>query len=992
MSLLSDVVGSSRTSTTPPDFPLVALVGAPTRQQTPAVPPSQAPGGLRAPPPVLRVPPTQAPPAPQGMPPGGTWYQNGRAPGEMIYVPPGGPPPSSASFASEFFANLDRFYQQIFQNAPDATVNGVTRRDFVAWRDLSRRGAAGDLSIQEFGRLADLQNRLVGALAEAPANDEPLGPPTPLVAPRPTSSAPPSVSYTPPPPPPPVVHGTADLTLGGSTYTLRNTSDGFEVVNPDYNVAYRVPARTLSEARDFVKGAWLSGALPGPTPSESPLTIAGQSFSIVGNNGTYGLRDPAGALIYQLPGRTLAEASEYARAAYFSGDVPGFPPQSNPLTIDGRTLDIVGSHGDFGLRLPNGDYAGRVRAASLPDAVAQVETLYLQGRIPGLPPNRLTIALEPGLEVRILGSGESGPYGIADLDGNLLARIRVPKAGGGDRHPTSFDEAAQAARDLFSSGALAPFGLSPDATFPAIPDPWETDPEPLAPTPAPASPPTPAPQQQPLLPPAVPPNAPLLPAAGETGGSVDDADTGSGDGSGDSRGPNGPGGPPRTGGPGGPDDEEPPPENLNFFQQWLKKSIENWNALRGNAAERAQQFRDLVGTTIRTVGTGFGIANAAGLAGGAIFYGGLQEERTGPPVTPDNAYDELAKLQADPLAYLEGNYENALAGLNVGDRLYNMSGNLLEFTRPDGTVTHFRRVPEDLFLALREAQARAGNPSEQVFVQESYTRPDGTVDILNVEIRPPFRAEPLRDATIYGQIAEDSRPWSFAVRGGLRFGPPEGQNINIGGNANLNYRLDSETVSTFRVGLQPPNGGDAQIGIRQQNTSPWTGLGLNATAIDINPFQVRDLTDPTSPFSDNRLVIANARVYAVAGNRDRVRLDVTSPEGLSGSAGGAYARARETGFFEVGLAGDFMRFVDGDDWYSANGYLELQLYSPDLRGQLGLGDKPPASGGLQPFPLFEVDPALQLSTDALPRITPDLGPLRSDEVQWEDPVEIRGGP
>lgn len=332
----------------------------------------------------------------------------------------------------------------------------------------------------------DLAVAQIGARrrSESPgASPEPTRPTTPpATTPRPTpppaaatpgapsagpaASVPPTVTYTPPPPPQPTVYGNADLTLGGSTYKLSNTSDGFQVTNPAHDVAFSVPASSLAEARDMVKGAWLSGTLPGPTPSESPLTVAGKGFSIVGNNGTYGLRDPAGAMPFQLPGRTLGEAAEHAREAYFTGQIPGFTPQSNPLTIGGQRLDIVGSHGDFGVVLPNGGYAGRVRADSLPNAAAQMESLYLEGRLPGMTPQARSVELEPGRSVNVTGTGGDGPYGIVDEAGALLARLRVPHSDGGTRNPQSFEEAAGAARAAFENGDLAPVGLAPVATTP----------------------------------------------------------------------------------------------------------------------------------------------------------------------------------------------------------------------------------------------------------------------------------------------------------------------------------------------------------------------------------------------------------------------------------------------------------------------------------------------------------------------------------------------
>ncbi|TVR06246.1 MAG: metallophosphoesterase [Salinarimonadaceae bacterium] len=327
--------------------------------------------------------------------------------------------------------------------------------------------------------IARINQRRRDAEAATQAAPRPTSPPTSRPRPQPsrpigTVTAPSSGTYTPPPPPvpaaPPVpaVLGTAALTLGGSTYTLNNTSAGFTVTNPAYGVNFAVPAVDLADARDRVKDAWLSGRLPGPTPPQSPLTIAGQPFSIVGANGSYGLRDPAGAFVFQLPGRILAEAAEYARAAYFTGHIPGFPPQSNPLTIGGHRLDVVGSHGDFGVILPDGAYAGRVRAPDLGGAVDQIEPAYLDNLIPGLPPNRLTVPMEPGLDVRLFGPGDSGPYGLALPDGPVLVRLRVPTEDGGDRHPTSFDEASQVARALFDTGGLADLGLAPTAPPPAV--------------------------------------------------------------------------------------------------------------------------------------------------------------------------------------------------------------------------------------------------------------------------------------------------------------------------------------------------------------------------------------------------------------------------------------------------------------------------------------------------------------------------------------------
>ncbi|MCC5979479.1 MAG: hypothetical protein JJU21_15570 [Salinarimonas sp.] len=520
-----------------------------------------------------------------------------------------------------------------------------------------------------------------------------------------------------------------------------------------------------------------------------------------------------------------------------------------------------------------------------------------------------------------------------------------------------------------------------------IPDPWETPPE-VPPTPAPDEPPAlpPAPER-PALPPASPPDQLLLPGAGESSSPINETpDADSDDGGMD--GGDGNGGTGSINAAGGPDPEEPDPEpNLNALQRWLKKSIENWQNLPGDAATRSQQFRELIAATINTVGKGFLITNTLGAAGGAIFYGGIQEQRTSDPVTPENAKEELARLQDDPLEYLTENYTNAFAGINVGDRLYNMSGNLLEMANADGSLYHFRRVPEDLFNALRDAQVAQGiDVSDGVFVTEEYVR-DGEPETLTVEIRPPFRAEPLRDAQLSLALAEDSQPHSFGFRGNLRFGPPEGQNLNIDVDAFFNYRYQTPTVSTMRLGLPSETNSDIGLGLRQQNTTIWSRLGISATALDFNPYQINDLTDPSSPLNDSRLTIANGRLYLAIGNRDRVRLDMTGTGADLLDPSGGYLRARETGFIELGLGGDFARFGRGDEWFSANFYNELQAYGPDLRAQGGTSG---ASGGLKPFPpLLELDSAGQISTNALPRITPEMPGLTAEPLQMGEPLIIR---
>ncbi len=447
-------------------------------------------------------------------------------------------------------------------------------------------GAADLYRLLEDGTIGeDTFSRSMNTLFQRVANmgasggGELLGPP----APTGRAEAPPTVSYTPPvivpqAPPEPTVNGSARLTLGGSAYTIENTSEGFRVTNADYGFQAPIRASSLDQARDILKGAWLAGQIPGPTPSESPLTIANQRFSIVGNNGTYGLRDPAGELIYQLPGRTLAEAAEAAHAAYFTDQIPGFPSQDNPLTLGGQRLNITGSHGDYGLILPDGSYGGRFEAGSLAEAAGMIETAWLDGVIPGMTPPSRTIDLGDGATVRLVGGPEAGAYGIADTAGELLTRILVENDDGTTRNPASSDEAEAVARNLYRMGGLADLGLAPPA---ATTSPGQGDDVVLY-----------GADGRPLPPSSAGEDEEETPAAGGDDGGIDGGNG------------NGP-----VVGTGGPGDEDDPDwnqferdarfnlEGKGFSQQAVERLVQSWKAAYQNGVSISQLQQRLATTT-----------------------------------------------------------------------------------------------------------------------------------------------------------------------------------------------------------------------------------------------------------------------------------------------------------------------------------------------------------------------------------------------------------
>ncbi len=537
-----------------------------------------------------------------------------------------------------------------------------------------------------------------------------------------------------------------------------------------------------------------------------------------------------------------------------------------------------------------------------------------------------------------------------------------------------------------------------------IPDPWD---EPIT-TPSPTPSPQPDPGEgQPLLPPATPPNQPLLPAGpdhptapnptpdnpwgvpGTTQGDQAPISAPPGNpaedpwtdptpqtGGGESGGVTPPNLPPTGGGGGnagnGDDNSSDPPESN---QNWAQRLQNFWQQTTGSFAQRSQQFQTVVGQTIKTVGSGLAAANAAGGVGAAAFYTGLRENRTTNAVDADNAAEELQNLQADPDAYIQENYTNEInvpgAGIAIGDHLYNMSGHLLEVTNGDGSVYHFRRVPEDMFNALQANQEARGLVSNSVFVPEVVTLEGGEEAAVWVEIRPPARAEGARNVDVSLNRDENRTNGGFGIRPEIRIGPQEGQQAVLGGELNVGRYQSGGNSTRLRVGFPSASGNNLGIGIRQQETRSTLKVGLGGGTLRFNESRVRDLSDPDSFLNGSSLVVANGRAYLDFGDRSRVRLDGSLTDGVLPQD--PFGRTRLTGFAELGLGADFVKYVWGDGQYvSANGYLEAQAYLPDARLQAGTAGSSAgvrqAPGFVDPSKLFEIDPALQLSTnlDAIP--------------------------
>jgi type III HopA1-like effector protein/LysM domain-containing protein len=428
-----------------------------------------------------------------------------------------------------------------------------------------------------------------------------------------------------------------------------------------------------------------------------------------------------------------------------------------------------------------------------------------------------------------------------------------------------------------------------------------------------------------------------------------------------------------------------------IFGRWRadsKKNLAGWR--NGEARQRFRQyFRPIKNVTKKSaVRTLKGVkvtlwgalaVNTAGLAAAGLFYFGVQSKRKTGKVTAQNALGQLAELEANPDKYMKDNYDYTLLGMRAAslDGLARKgdidNGHLLEEPNPDGSPYYFRRVPEDLYNALKEVYAKKYPAnSGKVFVQETIKDANGKPQSIRVEIRPPYRMEPLRDAhfTIQHEKKEKDKGFGFSYRINAAIGPIEGDRPNFSLELTLNRRYDLPTVTTLRAGL-PTATQKLGVGVRQQNTTIADAFAAGGGTIDLNAAHVRDLTDKNSLLKGDEFQFFNVRPYIYLGNRNRVRadLDGTSP----------YVRARETGFAEPGIGIDFAKWTSPDKTSTGlNAYDEVQLYAPDFRAQFGNG----SFFGLKPFPLPEVDTAVQLSTTKhqlpfasgvpLPRVIPNV--------------------
>jgi hypothetical protein len=440
--------------------------------------------------------------------------------------------------------------------------------------------------------------------------------------------------------------------------------------------------------------------------------------------------------------------------------------------------------------------------------------------------------------------------------------------------------------------------------------------------------------------------------------------------------------------------------------------MDDWNSRRSKTnagyGVRWRSYWDQAKTYAKFSAIAYLGINGAGVIGALGYYFGLQTQRktSASPVTARNAYSELLKLQANTDAYMKQNYDNdTFFGLPIenmpvaGKIPFNADGHLLEITpgtSPFYNFTkdpyYFRRVPQDLYEALLHSNDPNVSHSHTytdkygkkttlngVFVTERIKDASGKWVDITVEIRPPYSSEPFRDAGIsqfFSDPGLDGTPGKgifglpgFRWRPQLAIGPIEGMRFHADLEVLFDDRYSTPTATTIRLGAPSLTQGWG-IGVRQQNTSLWSRFNFSVNAVDINAAKTLDLTDPSSPFSGTEWELMNGRFYLDVGNRDRVRFDFSGKgdgSAASWDPNKLYLRNRETTFAELGFGADFLRFAFANgSSLSLNGYYELQFYPNDYRSQLNFMDGGSGtitrSVGFQDFPpLFEIDPALQLT-------------------------------
>jgi hypothetical protein len=372
------------------------------------------------------------------------------------------------------------------------------------------------------------------------------------------------------------------------------------------------------------------------------------------------------------------------------------------------------------------------------------------------------------------------------------------------------------------------------------------------------------------------------------------------------------------------------------------------------------------------------------IPGSLIWNYGRNALRTAAPIEPGQALAELAKLQEDPDAYLQDHYRNTLLSIPIGDALYASPGHLLSYKASDGTEYYFRRVPNDLYQAIRRDQLAAGiDVSRGIFVAETIEINGEQREII-VEIRPPHRNEALRNSnlTIQFEKPNPNLPFSYAARVTGQHGPDEGWNLTLGGEAfvlrpyelPVNWALE---VDRSRL----------TASLRSNFNVNFMRFAASFSPLTVNPTGAENITSPNSFLSGNRITVGNSRISFHWGLRIRGQASDWHLNPISSSPPPSVTARSVMMNSELTVATDFLRFQRGEASATLGGYCDLFSWNVlDFRFNTRQGPSLNDIGGSSGC-------ALVIATTGTPSpLDPIARHYTTPPLDWTTVLNLGGGP
>lgn len=440
------------------------------------------------------------------------------------------------------------------------------------------------------------------------------------------------------------------------------------------------------------------------------------------------------------------------------------------------------------------------------------------------------------------------------------------------------------------------------------------------PAPAPSPAPTPAPTQTPIptspanpLPPQQP-NINTTPPGGLSSGNNTQSPPGGGN--------NPPRRPTANGAPGGSDPGNTPNNSGGTPPKTGRQLI-------------AEMATIHLGPFLATAG-----ASAIVGAGGQLVELGRQSlpEWRVTPLNAQNVQLETRALQQNP-NYVPDNYDS----IN-GDHS-RANGHLLEIKQPDGSFYYMRRVPNDLYEAVRADAQRRGSTSTEVFVPETILDGNNVNRTIYVEYLPPALNDIANDLAagrnvtednlrIRTQAADDNNGISQSHRGTFNFGPRDGATLSVTGEFTfLNPYSQPTNTTLFWRGRSPIPGANFQrpdagtggltdsLQFRQDTRLNVGVLSGSVSIYDRNRTNIFDLTQNGAPGDGQRLQLGSVSLYGQAFDRQSFNVTVggvgAGTQGQSPFGTYNFRPFRNTPGLEIGASSTIFNFSDNNGFFNA---------------------------------------------------------------------------